>query len=623
MRLLTWIALTLVIGGCSAPTIQASGPSRRPAHTQNEPTRLDVPWQWVETPKDLQTLVFARYGVPFPDDHPFTIKVQNWINRIDTMMRKRFGDRLKNVPLPHAYVVDTKEVNAFQGVVPVCYDNPVDLPPGAGDGSSGPAPAVSLGFDLTNGFIVDFRSAAGNYSVGTSADIHCVHRQLRTLSEAQDFAAWVGANYSTCKITAVAGTDVPHLAMSPKCRPSIGDKLRHNSAARLVVGAASNWIMVFGGLILTFQDENQAVFIIAHEMSHYYRAHTVAPRSQFQFYYDQSTVLPTAPRPRPPQDPTLAKKMEATGQIIQQNAALFRGVDRARGQHYHPVIFDALVDILKDGQKAVCGTGTDCAISCAAAFAAVTSSPDGRVRFSGIYPHGAIAPEMFANLLNFEGLARKCAQDISLVDGTTNTATSISMFHALNTASTDSKFVAGTGDLPRDAQNRLLAKNLDNLLETLNAKAFATDTELGKSFQAAEDMKLGLYSFEQEADEMGNEIVHDLGLPLNTATDAILTLDTALEARFGQPYPPALTSVECAKLYHADWKDPSTGKVPFIHMGDFVDPHHTGCFRAFHFVQENALHGFEASDDRAMLQARPDLAWQNLVLELRSRQGHP
>lgn len=102
MRLLTWIALTLVIGGCSAPTIQASGPSRRPAHTQNEPTRLDVPWQWVETPKDLQTLVFARYGVPFPDDHPFTIKVQNWINRIDTMMRKRFGDRLKNVPLPHA-----------------------------------------------------------------------------------------------------------------------------------------------------------------------------------------------------------------------------------------------------------------------------------------------------------------------------------------------------------------------------------------------------------------------------------------------------------------------------------------------------------------------------------------
>ncbi len=539
-------------------------------------------------------------------------RLQFWIDLIDQTMRSRHPNALAPVPRPKAFVIDSKNVNAFQGAVSVCYENPIALPKSAANASA--APAISISADLTNSFHLDPRMTQTGFIPLEKFDARsCISRTLKTLDEAQSFVQWFNSNYSSCKLKATPGTtgNLPQLSISPSCA-NLGKGPKYSSAQRLMITASSNWIMALTGLIKDYTDEEQMVSILAHEMGHYYRAHMVAPASDYQYYYRQSTVMPgNDTRPKRPVDPVDAKLLSDTGTFIAKTAAGFRGYAKPDPvEHYHPAVFDSIVNAIEAiDESQACAPNSDCSKACSAALADL-GTHDNNGYFQTTFPHSPASGDTLSKLKTFEAAVRTCAQNVPVIDGMSQPGKGLGSFETLQAITTASRVVSQFGDLPRDTKGNLTVKTLDDALEFYNDFTKNADAQLQQNYQKSEQLTLGMYSFEQEADEVGNEILSLIGIPTSKAVDAVLTLAALLEAKSGHPYPPALSSQECTALRENDWKD-SFGKPVFIHMGDFVDPHHTGCYRAFHFFEETKLHGL--IDKASPPPQAPGDAWANVI----------
>lgn len=121
---------------------------------------------------------------------------------------------------------------------------------------------------------------------------------------------------------------------------------------------------------------------------------------------------------------------------------------------------------------------------------------------------------------------------------------------------------------------------------------------------AAAKVGLGVYTYEQEADELALEFLSLIGIDPIRATDAWFALFAQSVAdNSGSSVP----IERCRELFARQWKQEDGSHVT-IPIGDYRDPHHSWCYRIFNTTQEISAHGYRVEKPMRF----DEKAWQAL-----------
>lgn len=147
-------------------------------------------------------------------------------------------------------------------------------------------------------------------------------------------------------------------------------------------------------------------------------------------------------------------------------------------------------------------------------------------------------------------------------------------------------------------------QELGKELEVLNKKRVhspADKERLELLRKRAHELRLGFYSAEQEADEIGLELLSRMGYSYRHALE--LRFDH-FRSQEGEP-----GFAQCRQMVEEQL---NSGKkfTTYVFPGDFGDPHHSDCFRAFLVAIEAVSHGYSSETSHREF----DSEWVQLAL---------
>lgn len=131
-------------------------------------------------------------------------------------------------------------------------------------------------------------------------------------------------------------------------------------------------------------------------------------------------------------------------------------------------------------------------------------------------------------------------------------------------------------------------------VEREELKNLCRDLKVGRArggmdpFTAAAQVGLGVYTVEEEADELALEILSLAGIDPLKATEAWFALFEHADASVTQMEIPL---ARCRQLFENKWRD-SAGNLVAVPIGDYQDTHHSWCFRVFNTTNEIAIHNY-------------------------------
>lgn len=105
---------------------------------------------------------------------------------------------------------------------------------------------------------------------------------------------------------------------------------------------------------------------------------------------------------------------------------------------------------------------------------------------------------------------------------------------------------------------------------------------------AAAQVGLGVYTIEEEADELALEILSLAKIDPIKATDAWFALFEHADQNVTQTEVPL---ARCRELFKNNWRD-NNGNSVAIPIGDYQDTHHSWCFRVFNTTNEIMTHNY-------------------------------
>jgi hypothetical protein len=109
---------------------------------------------------------------------------------------------------------------------------------------------------------------------------------------------------------------------------------------------------------------------------------------------------------------------------------------------------------------------------------------------------------------------------------------------------------------------------------------------------AAARVGLGVYTIEQEADELALEILSLAKITPLKATEAWFALFEHADQNVTQTEVPL---DRCRELFKNNWRDTS-GNLVAIPIGDYEDTHHSWCFRIFNTTNEIRTHNYSVDE---------------------------
>lgn len=462
---------------------------------------------------------------------PLRQRVQFWIDQIDAVVRSRDTASLAGAGKPHGVLIPSSEPNAHSGYSDVCLAFSATF--------AGPPSGETQG-DGTNAVVVFDRAAGTFRGPVVDRDPPCAPASL-PVAEQAELLKWTFAPHPACTFT-IEGTEV---RFAEACRALIVPDdpwyTGMKKATRLAVVQSVNWTVFFTGLLRETKEE-EFVAILAHEMGHYYMSHANTPRALYNQFYRLDASNPEG---KPKDDPAARVLGDALLAALDATRGLTRYPPHAN-QNLHSALFDLTKSLRKEMEKLA-------PAPCQPLSAAVAAND---------YP-------------KYEDLIAACT-------GAIKTGSGVGQFPVPKLKSTLSAFsprilaklglgedLAGIDTIKAlyDTMNAKLPVILDqplNTLDDLTAKAAA--------------FPLGLYTFEQEADELSLEWLMDLGVKPDVALDA--------QFKLMKDDPGAAA---CATLRKNKWKD-AQGNPVFVTVGDLHDDHHNGCYRAFNLAREITVH---------------------------------
>lgn len=212
-------------------------------------------------------------GPILSSDHPLVLAVQSIVDGFDHVIRERYPDQMRGIPLPVIAVRKTTEVGAFtMDRQRVCYELPIQISSGV---------PVAANTTLT---AIEARSGR----LSPTQFFSCARVKVQP-EERAEFALWFSRRFAPCRMEMRSGNDVDSPITSPintltgPCREQDFFP-RKSVAGGLVAEVAPNRLLLFSGIFAILKSVDQLNSVIAHELAHYYRAH-VANVRPYDFCY--------------------------------------------------------------------------------------------------------------------------------------------------------------------------------------------------------------------------------------------------------------------------------------------------------------------------------------------------
>ncbi len=205
--------------------------------------------------------------------------IQDAMNRIHQIVVRKYP-ALANVPQPKAALFSDSLPGAFVETVNLCFQKPVLL------SNDALKPPLERNVRLSeNGILADAES--------------CIPARPELLPNGIGF---INSLSHGCKIEDKGNI----LVLGSKCKVNkYFEKYSHSNGFAL--RSVSSQIFFSTGLVQGFQNQAQMLTVIMHELGHYYRAHPLLPKKDFEVFYSVGPVNQPA---RPMPDPALTQLAE-------------------------------------------------------------------------------------------------------------------------------------------------------------------------------------------------------------------------------------------------------------------------------------------------------------------------
>lgn len=313
--------------------------------------------------------------------------------------------------------------------------------------------------------------------------------------------------------------------------------------------------------------EPALVAVLAHELGHYYHSNsTPAHSDKNTFWYEREHHEPTRPVPAAEQD----AMREAYDWAVRPRAIV-------EGQRLHPRVVGPLMwwgNHLGRTEVPICKNA------------------------------GAA----------LNGLPRAILADLRtgapIRDGAAYLAAEAKLFECASTLPLDAR-VAGSlaAYLPDSFDAPLLsAGRLDEALSGMNALAQELDQRAAALTDKLERNRIGLYTTEQEADDLAMELAARVGIAPSRVIEGMFETMRARESTDPDTFRElnsGMTTDQCRESY-------LRGFPRYVPIGDPAIPHHSYCYRVFNMAREAAAHHYEVAP------ALPELTprWSELQTNL-------
>jgi hypothetical protein len=602
--------LSFFILGCGQ---NPAGMESRLHHDIEDPTNNDADFKYhTMSESDVRDYMYPVYatmtrGKPvklLPKDDSLYQRLDRWVRAIDSELRNRFPEKLEPVPTPTTQVVMSPVPNAFVAPVQVCYDIPVftDV---SGAEQENPT-VIESALLLSSGVLLPPRRNS-----------QCLPKKASNGFISQYVKSFNKAN-NKCQLQAIATADGEKgIALGSSC--SIHPHLMAvDKIKKLMVLPTAGLVNIISGIIPMLTEE-EMIAVIAHELGHYYKVHVDhGIESTYDFFYTlQKENAPYKPRPEAELNEIGEKALKVT--IPNQSYYKFDG-QKIRSELYIPSI---KIAGLLSTQECTDETNDSCNESCSVVITTVKSS-DYMKNLRG-FPFNSVSEEGREFYSKLEQQIMSCLTKIKITedddDDDQNKAKSIAssaLWDALRVDTLLAPLLAGA------TFAKTVLPTFKNIAKTIDLNVEKLKAPLREAVAA----NLGIYTDEQEADDLSNEWLSYIGIdPMAMATAQIkfaLYKDLMYKEAGIDPNSElgSLSVEKCIELYKNDWRD-QAGENVIIPLGGYEDTHHSSCFRAFNVTQEVKAHQLErpsqrhpnllSEDDWAKVQKNVEALHENIM----------
>jgi hypothetical protein len=539
------------------------------------------PWQWAAPSSEQRYL--RSMGVPTERSEAARRVESHLQGRLDAMVaraKERRPDRLTAVPVPKVIIVDDGTVNAWVKPVVACIPMKIALTP---------APASAAGVSDTLHMIYDL----SNRSLSLATNRECA--ALAAAPDLKAFVGWWNGKRIACKLKEVSGAVLPDAACVSAADLALIKEKGYSQAVALQMPVAAPYLFVGSGMVQAASNEAQLLGVVAHELTHYLMSHfTNEDREKYGYFYsDPAHASDGYPKP----DAALAALGNELRGFEQEIA--FAKVD---GQRFHSATFRASVDfaaVIK--AQSLCGSEARCLAACgelerfskSADFARLSEIPPIILNAPPRFPFAPLESELLPVFRRFEEQVEQCSPFVELA----RTDQGGPQFRdALVGVLSLQKREAVAAELAR-TKTRL------ELLRLVSSIENRSDQRKSELYARLMELRGGWYTVEQEADDMGLELLTLMG----GSVEDMIAFKVAFSAAKQHPDAYDIPTDACLKLRKDGWM--TGGRPASVPLGAMSDNHHGSCYRIFNLDREQRIHGYKPASGTLLETA----AWRELV----------
>ena len=533
-------------------------------HKAGDPIKDSHKWSLIDVPQE-KFLDFREDSIGFTQIKPLDSSKEIYkfldedLKRIDEMMREKFPQELAGVPKPKLIISDDSVENAFVSGFPVCYDIEVRF---GGLISFGQVEGLEYRFDI------------GSFVKSRPSDMkHCLKGDTRKLD---GFISSFTEAYPNCDIELVDD----QLRLKGKC--DIRGLLFTKKAKKLVLIQPANIVTVHGGLIKKAESRLVVLSVLAHELSHYYKAHVSSFENEYDYFYDARTKR----NEKPKIDETLTKlgkNLVSASEFFQVAAMMKNQIEGiVRPQNF--LVLGGLAELT-----------SEIIPECKLAFESIDTDKQTIREING-YPFRVAKPDTFKKVAvmlescftAYDSYLKANNKEEPLTVGAVITRTSFGDVISNGRSSSFNNnmymfydsFIFGDRS---DISVTDFIPNAEDYWQKMGQDAYSLHMKAKNQF-------LGWYTDEQEADELGTEIMAYLGYPTNSIW---AYYESKMRSFEPDPFWGEIIQDKegCIKLFENSFKD-ENGKLVSVPVGRFTNKHHSSCYRLYNLVREVELHNY-------------------------------
>lgn len=558
-----FIAFSLGVFLTLSPACKHPGSENLSLAKHKQGQYISKPYRWLYyqlSEAEILTYMKAKYGRSAEDvQGPVTERIQFLAERIHVILKSKHPDQLSFVPDPLVKVIKSDIPNAFSDGVDVCYSGPIKY------GNSNIERSAKLNYKVNQMY---FNSKHSPFTTSSYTG------PCRTINvPPNEFASYLYDKLrGSCTASLLRSGNI---SIPQGC---LKDTIPSGVYSGVSFKTTQNLITITTSFLKELLKEEELIFVLAHELTHYYKAHYAFSDRYGYFYKKSRESVKSFPRRY---DFSLGYQA-----LEDANTFIFHQVPKAR---LHSSLFQSSRTTINP--ELVC-KNEPCSNDCreyeqflkSTEFHSMTEKEQcGLIctDSSGYFPYVDLEPKFFESYKKFENKLIKCGANLTL-----DQFSKVDLERLLNYSSNNIK---------REIFNSInKSMTLSDFLLDVSMRSFYYDSVTRKqNYDKINQENLGFYTLEQEADEVALDIVNAIGVNPNYAVDferrQLKTNYKGASAGFYQ-----VTQSECVPYLNQDFSNYDQLKFPPI--GNILDPYHNHCTRIFNMLTQISVQNYMGSN---------------------------